>query len=712
LAQALQVTEGEEVSVFGCRFPAAATFPETLLTLASAHTDGTLVVGEPLLRRAGADRRRSGGVEFLLLKLPPGTTGEEIEALTGRLVDRLGRAAVLGVSDLAPLFEQGLERLGSLYFWSAVVIVFMCAFGIAYGVEDYARSRVAETAIMRTFGAGLGRVLGIVTFRLALAGLAAGVLGVLWSRLLGSLSSALAGAGAREMIELATPATVPWSFLLVGPILVLTYGLSTFVVTMQATPALVLRGKAAGFLVPAERKGEALLSLAIALVVTLVAVPLLGRLYLGGGFAQGAVMWLILIACLVLLGAVALAMWMLGNLGQVAPVALRWPLTYLRLGRSRVVAAMTAVAVALSVGTGALILERPFSHELELSIARQIPATILAIYPAGAVTSEQESAVVARLQEHRDVEVSPGGAVLARLHEVNGQPVSKSGGMLVAIKLVDPARAHLYNSTLTLDLVNRAAPGEIPCSVWEEFADRLGIGPGDSLVVGVPVGARAGSSGRMTLRVVSVDPFMGVRLGIMAAITVPHGAIGFEYGVMAVRCDPTRSAALRRELARMLEAVSPGGPTGPAGVRVYDLGAILLLLRAAVGELAFLWWLTAGFSLLVSLAVYFSSSSIARIRRASELALFRALGASSWQLQVGPLVEALTQGVVCGLAAGGLAQFLFLKAAGFIFNERLPFDYGILGWSLALSLVLALVTGYWSFGRAAAETPMHILRNE
>jgi putative ABC transport system permease protein len=200
---------------------------------------------------------------------------------------------------------------------------------------------------------------------------------------------------------------------------------------------------------------------------------------------------------------------------------------------------------------------------------------------------------------------------------------------------------------------------------------------------------------------VSIEPYVGVRAGLLAAASAPNSLLPADFGVVVVRGDPSRGA----DVEGVIRSYVPGGT-------VYDLGAIELVLRSLSRQLGFLWRVCAILSLLVALAVCFSAASIANVRRTAELALFRALGASTRQTYAGPVAEVLTQGLLCGLAGGGLVQVGFLSAIGFVFGVEVPIDAAVLAGSVVVSLVIAVLMQIISVRRSLKLSPLQVLRND
>lgn len=699
LAQRLGVKVGDAIPLFGGLVPVAALSPDNLLSVEDAATHGRITALRSVVLQSGTSGEQlSRSARQVFFALPSGMDLQGVREITQSLVDLVGRRGVIGLSDLAPVVTSGLERLSAVFFWSSLIVLFICAFGIAFGLEDYARSHSLETAILRSYGASTSQVASIMAIRFILVGLVTAVLTGATAFLLRGPLSHLVGCFARDMVDLALPKTISWPLFLMGPMLIIAYGLYAFRITLGLKPFAILRQKAAGFPLLGRSEQSAWSALTVVLV-TMALAPVLQKLLLGS-HAPGLTpaLW-VLAFCLVFFLSISLGMTVVDWVGRRAPSGIRWALTYVRMGRSRLVITMTAVTVALSVGAGAVLLDRALTFELEQAISRQIPASTLAYYPIREMTQEAQTDLIQELLALDSVTTAAGGglAVVKVMPTESGDRTVNMGSLV--IKLVDPDHAGLFGSGLTRMVIDEGSydPDEIPCSLVEEYATEAGLSVGDR----IDVHSTAKAGGMFRLRVVAVEPYVGVRIGLLASASVPNNRLPAEYGVVVTTGELSRGSDVAAVIRRYLPSAS-----------VYDLGAAELVLRSLSRQLGFLWSTCAALSLLVALAVCFSGASISNIRRSAELALFRVLGASPRQTYAGPVAEALTQGLLCGLAGGGLVQLAFLKAIDFIFGIQVPVDAFLLVGIVAVSLLIASTMQIISVRRALTLSPLEVLRNE
>lgn len=701
LAEALDVRVGDSVTLFGRALPVTGLSPDSLLTIADVSNSGQIVALRSVLLRSGVDDAQlSQSTPLAFLSLPPGASLDDANNLTRILVDSFGREGMTGLGDVAPLVTSGLDRLSGVFFWVSLIVLFICAFGIAFGLEDYARSHSLETAILRSCGASSSQVALIMAVRLVLVGLATSVLTCAMTLLLRRPLGSLFGLFAKDLVDLSLPRTISWPLLLMGPVLIIVYGFYAFRITLGLKPFAILRQKAAGFPLLGRAEQSAWSAFTV-IVVTLILTPFLQKLLLGASASLAPALF-VLAFCLAVFLVVYLGTALVDRVGRSAPAGVRWALTYVRLGRARSVITMAAATIALGVGVGAILLDQSLTSELEQAIERQIPASTLAYYPMQELTEQGEADLVREISTLESVQaVASGGIAVMRVVSstvAGGDHGTTAKGTLV-VKLVDPDHAKLFGSDLSRAVIDQAKlePGEIPCSLIEEYAAKTGLSVGDS----IDVRPSMKTGGTRRLRIVSIEPYVGVRAGLLAAASAPNSLLPADFGVVVVRGDPSRGA----DVEGVIRSYVPGGT-------VYDLGAIELVLRSLSRQLGFLWRVCAILSLLVALAVCFSAASIANVRRTAELALFRALGASTRQTYAGPVAEVLTQGLLCGLAGGGLVQVGFLSAIGFVFGVEVPIDAAVLAGSVVVSLVIAVLMQIISVRRSLKLSPLQVLRND
>jgi putative ABC transport system permease protein len=355
------------------------------------------------------------------------------------------------------------------------------------------------------------------------------------------------------------------------------------------------------------------------------------------------------------------------------------------------------VAALVAVGTFGTNLERTVRREartlmggdLELRSSRPLDAT---------VTSE-----IRRLER--------AGATRTRRREVTGMARSESGAtLLVEIKAVD-GRYPLYGTLQT----RPAGPlhqllGDDGALVEEAVLRRLGLAPGDPLVIGV---------GRFVIRGVVVrepDRALGITLG--PRIVIADGALE-RTGLLAFG-----SRVRHRTLLRLPEGISLtaardalAGALGDPGVRLGTFEEAQPGLRGFFRQLSSYLGLVGLASLLVGGIGVAASVAAFLARRLATIAILKCLGAPSRALLATYLLQTLALaslgsllGAALGLAVQPLAGHLLAGVVALALETR-P-SYWTLGRGMAMGVLTTLFVALWPLLEIRTVPPALILRRE
>ncbi|MDQ7794320.1 MAG: hypothetical protein RDU89_07915 [bacterium] len=692
--RALGVAEGDIVTAFGRALPVAAGFPENLLTLASSGDAGTMVVsGEMLSPEAASLLRMGGGI--LAVGLPSDVDASDM--IQKVLVEAFGRENILLRQDVAPVIEVGMTRLKQVFLWCALLIIFICSFGLAFGVEDYANSKADEIAMLKVLGFATPLVGLVVVLRLVIAGLAGGVLATGLGSLMNRATMTAAGTRAADIADLMKLSGFPLEFLAFSTLAILAFGGFPLLVRLAERPHRVLWSKMRGF--PLEARTRAGVGSLVSTLVMAVPVMLgLTRWYAGPADTAAFGSVLVLGAGLLVLLVVVIVLKLIGLVGNQLPVSLRWPFTYLRTGVGRIIASTTAVAFALVVGTGALVLDKTINWELQAAVRKQVPFSVCVLAEHGSLSPSVERGIAEQISVMEGVDYS---AYCDVGYAFFGPSATQLRPRAVLIKAVEIEDCALFGSILADNMPAAVDPDVVPCSLWEENTRSKATGRRLTLALGSSW--TSGPHGDpFEAVVVGVDPRPGLRVGLNAPLTVPAGTLDIPaIRFLGVRADP----AFTPSVTTALKSFWPEA-------EVHDFGAIEVMLRSAAEELAFLWWATALFALMVSVVIFITTSSVARIVRSFSLALLRVLGITGWRLVMGPYFEALTQGVVSGLVAGCIAHVLVSRGFALFFAVSLPSNWVAPALAVAVSVTISLVLQIWFLRRDLRRAPLEVLRSE
>ena len=187
---------------------------------------------------------------------------------------------------------------------------------------------------------------------------------------------ALAGTRASDIANLAASSRFPWELLPIGIVLILALGGLPLLIRLREKPHQVLWSKMRGAPL-SSRTRAGVGSLLATIVVSIPVIIGLARWYLGRDQTQALVLGLMVGCAVLVLGLVYLLVKLLVSLRRFMPRSWSWPLTYLRAGSGRTVAATTAVALALAVGSATVLLDRAVDWELQAAVRKQVPFTVL-----------------------------------------------------------------------------------------------------------------------------------------------------------------------------------------------------------------------------------------------------------------------------------------------------------------------------------------------
>jgi putative ABC transport system permease protein len=693
---ALAVSTGDTINLGGRPVKVTATFPESLLTLATGAEGFAKVSGQHLWQDRAVPPDLPG--HLLMVRLPADATAAA--SVTSMLTGTLGPHGLLyRPQDLTDAVRVGVNLLKHTLFWAALLIIFISAFGVAFGVEDYVNSKSDEIATLKMVGLATRLVAGVILLRLILAGVVAALLAVALGSAITAATSHLVGTRAAAIAQVARLTRFPWEFVPIGIILLLAFGRVPLWLRLSEKPHRVLWSKLRGAPLT-SRTGAGVGSLLATLVISFPVMLGLARWYLGDGQAQAIVFAVMAGGVMLILGLVYACVRAVAALRPLSPAAWSWPLTYLRAGAARTVAATTAVALALAIGTGVALMDRVLDWELQAAIRRPVPLTVYALTwhaTFDALTEDDISASVSGL-----------GGVEATVWGDFGYAYLRRGGWQTSrgfpAKAVSPEQAALFGSPLA-GYLQLAQPGTHPLTAWEEA---LGFGPPEEilgtryLLVGATDPSRPPVGDPVPVTLVALEPSPGLRFGLPAMTTMPRGTLPLpRYQVLGVRVDPAYAAAVVDYLRQDL-----GFPA------IVDLSPAMGYLRKATDELSFIWWATAAIALMVSVVILLSTSSVARIARTYDLAVLRVIGVSGWRLAAGPCVEFLAQGLIAGLAGSLVGVLAVYRGLPLVVAVELPAHWVIPSVTIAASVGISTLLGVTAYRRHLGRPPLEVLRSE
>lgn len=536
---------------------------------------------------------------------------------------------LIEVGEASKEVQAALARAQHFLNLATLVTVVLAAIAVAMTARRYAQARFDDVAVLKCLGATRRTVLALFLGELLLVAMLSAALGAT----LGLIAQSVLGAIAASLVkgDLPAPGAGPaWLGLLTATVILLGFALPPLVELARTPPARVLRRE----LVPA-RLGR-LASGAIACLALLAALFLLARdLTLVAGVGAGA-----FAAGIVLYGA---GRGLVALTHTVRSGELAWRHGLANVGRRGGQSAVQVVAFGL--GLTVLLLLAVVRKDLLEDWQRSLPADAPNHFLVN-IGPDDVTALVSLLEQHGLPRPTLYPWVRARLTEVNGRAVANiKPGSERGREFLEREQNLSWSSELPPDNTIVAGrwwaagtPAEPEVSLAKEFADELGLKPGDALafdVAGERVLARVTSVRRVRWDGFKPNFFLLFSPGVLDASTGTY----------------MTSIHLAADERGLLAALSARFPS----VSIFDVGAILAQIRSVTDRAALAVEYVSLFTLLAGLVVLFAAIEVTRSERRYESAVLRALGASRRRVLLGVATEFVTLGLLAGVLAAATA---------------------------------------------------------
>ncbi|HEX4879924.1 MAG TPA: FtsX-like permease family protein [Limnobacter sp.] len=600
------------------------------------------------------------------------TPVEEIETLEN------GRPEVSGT----------LERANDFLSMAALIGTMVACVGIALVAHLFAKEQASELAVLKSLGYTPSRLLKTWVIGMGALTLLAGALGVglgwlaHWGLL--ALLAELVGVD----LPLAGLHYLPMGTLLAALLLLGFAAVPTWY-ALRAPAVAVIRHQTL-----TSGRGELLLSVLFG-VFTAVGVCLL--------IVGNTVLALLLFAGFLGASAVfALLFWAL--LKGIAAASRRRPARGMRIdvfqSRSKRAGTLVLQGVSLSLGLGALLMLAVVQGDLIDRWQEAVPETAPNRFVFN-IQPDQVQAVAQQLQAASSEPVRLYPMVRGRLSAINGE-------VITAQTFSDERARNTVERELNLSFADQlpshnsisegawfdAKPGVAQVSVEDGVAKRLGIGLGDTLtfdIAGTPLAAQITSIRELRWDSMEVNFFMIFPTEVLQ--TFP------QTWITSVYLNPDQAVDVSRRLVREF----PNLTVLDTALIIGQIRVILAQVGQAI-QFVFLFTVAAG-GLVVVACVLTGART-----RTREAAIYRALGASTQQLQRAAWLELAVLGALAGLVAATAAQGLGWGVAHFVFE----FEYMMSPWHTLAGVVggvlVSIVFGAWSVNRVCRAPVMHTLR--
>lgn len=566
----------------------------------------------------------------------------------------------------ADRFVRQMSDFLTLVGLAALVIA---GIGIAGGVSSYLDQRRASIATLKVLGASSRDIVRIYALQIAVAALAGSVLGLATGVLVTPLlSAALEGLLPVESGFVIEPAPL----LLAGA-----YGLLV-AFAFAAAPLLRARSFPAMALmrsriVPLARDKRALIATGIGIfAICTLALLTTAQPLLSGGFLIGASGALALLAGLGLL-----LQWGARKLPHPSNPLLRSALANIH----RPGAPTSALVTALGFGLAAFVLLAAIQSAIDGNIQTRVPReapdyVVIDLPPEGEarfyelVQTHFPDAQLRTVPTMRGAILAygPEGAMqrVADLEEIPEGAWALRGERGITYSDTAPEGSRVVDGEWWSPFHN----GEPLVSIDKQFADAVGLKPGDMLTIGILGTER-------DVRIANLREIDWETMGFNFTLVFSRNAIADAPHKLSATIDLPESADIkdRGELLRALVREYPSSS-------VVEVGEVLVQARTLLEQVGLATLAAAAVAVLAGLAVLMGAIAAARAARTYDTVVLRVLGASRRQILGLQLAEYGLIAASLALVALGLGSAL----AWVIITRLFEFDW-LPDWGMVLSVL-------------------------
>jgi putative ABC transport system permease protein len=471
------------------------------------------------------------------------------------------------------------------------------------------------------------------------------------------------------------------------------FGLRPLIDVLRVPPVRVLRRDADPL--PVSRLATASLTAVLAVGIAAAATIQSGSFERGVQFAVGMI---------VATGLLALGAWLVMRAVGSVPrdlgaVFLRHGLAALARPGSGTLGAVVALGLGVLTVLGMYLIQGRLTAQLDAELPDEAPtAFLIDIQP------EQWLGVRSMLQEGSAEDIQSVEVVMARLQSINGVPVSElvesadEGSRERRWVLTREQRLTsmetLPEDNVILDGALWSMPERAEVSVERDFAQDLGVGVGDTVVLnvqGVPLELVVSSIRSVEWGRFSINFFLVVEPGVL------DRAPGFR--IASARLPAEMEVATQDRLA----AAFPN-------VTMLRLREVLQKVVAILQQLGFGVRFIGAFTVLAGIAILGGSVAAGAVRRGRQVALYKTLGMRRAEVVTVFAVEYALIGLVAGVIGTVGGVLLAWVVTRFGFEIAWAWSPASLFLSVILTVALSIAAGLAASARALAVRPLAVLR--
>ena len=631
----------------------------------------------------------------LWLAAPERQSPAIVTALAKTIEPSWGRGERMETLDNArPELRNALDRAYAFLSLTGMLASLTAAAAVALASQRFVRQHLQSCAVLKSLGATQARLAGWWALELLVVTLGAIAVGMALGWAIQLVLAELAAAFLR--LPLASVSWIPFAQAAgVAAAMVLGFAVPPLQALKQVPAVRVLRQDA-----PSASVSGKLWALAMFAAVWLVLWLGTGNAQLAaitaGGFAiAGGVFALVSWAVFRLLPMSLVPSDGSGSSGRGHAIAWAWRTTVRGLQRRGAALALQVQGVAMALTALFLLttVQADLVNAWRLSTPPDAPNRFVLN-----IQTEQRFAVADSIRAAGLGQPTIFPMVRGRLIGINGKPVQPSDYEDDrAQRLVDREFNLTYAQRIPAH--NRIVAGQPmdpdlkQVSVEQGIAKTLGIALNDRLLFDV-----AGEPVEVTVQNIRGLRWDSMQVNFFMILTPAALSDAPQSWITSVHVPTNAQGLPSVDLTKRLLSSFPG-------LTVFDLSALVRQLQRILSQVIGAVQMLFGFALASGVLVLWSALLATRDARVREAAVFRALGASRWQLSLAQWFELALVGGLAGCLAAAAALGIGAVLADRVFSLALEVRWSALGWGALIGAAIAWAAG-WMALRPVLKTPV------
>jgi putative ABC transport system permease protein len=654
LLEDLKVKVGDKIRIGEGEFQIRATFDQEPGGTSGFRLGARVFVEKKAFDDAGITRNASRVRRRILYR----TTANPTE-LVGRLREEL-KGSTVNVQS----YRETQERLGEQFtrtenYLSLTGLLILVLGGV--GVWNVARAFVEQkrksVAVLKCLGASGGRIITVYLLQILTLGMVGSLFGVLFAQLaLWFVRWRFLDALPENMTYSVKLSTV-FQGLVLGVLISLLFSALPLLQVRNIKPKLLLRDENNVSLRRLDLTkwlfGAISLIGLLGLAVWQAGSVFVGAFFLGGLAATSVVLYLTALALTKLLRRFR-------SLGSFS-IAQAVNSLYRPGNQTRI--------ILLAVGLGAFVvlavqsLQSNLVREFDFTRNQRLPSLFFVD-----IQKSQIANLVAMIETRIGEEPEAIPTVRARISHVNGEPFdfgsreTRQQQGQIGREFAVTYRPDLDdNESVIRGAWWSAAPGDVPeVSVEESMAERLGVGPGDSLTFDI-------SGRKITVRVANIRK-LDLRNTRTAFVFV------FRPGVLEKAPQTFAATVLKRVGATDRQRLQREVLDAYPNVQIFDVADIVAAVQKLVGNFVLAISFVGSFVILSGILILIGSIALTKSQRIYENAIMKTLGAKRMTLATILLAEYGLLGLLSGLIGASFAVLLSFAVSRYLLLIDWEFD--------------------------------------